>query len=90
MKHCYLNFTLGILSAVLLSTLIYRLQFISQGMNISGVFLGSLIIFAMIVGCLILTKIIRLVIPKTLYWRTLFISINLSFVAFHIQLYMAS
>ena len=89
MQYRHLTITFGIVSIVLLSTLIYKLQYISRGMNISGVFLGGIIIFGIIVGCLVLTKILKLVNRRIPFWPTLLISITLSFIAFHVQLYLA-
>ncbi len=89
MKYRNITLTFGILSIILLITLILKLEHVSQGMNISGVFLGIIIIFGIVVGCVVLTKILRLVNRNIPFWPTLLITTTLSFIAFHLQLYVA-
>ena len=90
MKYRNFTVTLGALSAILLITLFFRLEHLSKGMNISGVILGGVTIFGIIVGCVVLTQIVKLVNKHLPFWPIFLLSCTLSFIAFHIHLYFST
>ena len=90
MKYRNLIVMFGVLSLLLLITLFLKLKHLSQGMNISGIVLGGVIIFGIIVGCAVLTRILRLVNQHIPFWPTFLLSSILAFTAFHIHLYLSS
>ena len=82
-----LKIILGLLSVGLLTTLLFKLTNVPGGMILSGLFLGVMMIFGIILGCLILTGLLKLIFKKTSFLTILFITITISFFAFHYQLY---
>jgi hypothetical protein len=77
----------GLLAIGLLTTLLFKLNKVPGGMILSGLFLGVMLICGIILGCLILTGILKLFIKRTSFLTILFITITVSFLAFHYQLY---
>ncbi len=90
MKYRNLIVMFGVLSLLLLITLFLKLKHLSPGMNISGMVLGGVIIFGIIVGCAVLTRILRLVNQHIPFWPTFLLSSILAFTAFHFHLYLSS
>lgn len=82
-----LKITFGILSVVLLTTLLFKLTNIPGGMILSGFFLGGIMIIGIIIICLILSGLIKLIFKKTSYFTLMFITTSISFLAFHYQIY---
>ncbi len=82
-----LKIIFGILSLVLLTTLIIKLTNVPGGMILSGLFLGGMMIVGIILGCLILTGVLRLFFKRTSFLTILFITTTVSFLAFHYHLY---
>ncbi|WP_316841300.1 hypothetical protein [Pedobacter gandavensis] len=79
--------TFGIISFLLLITLLFKLTGVPGGMILSGLFLGGMMIVGIILGCLILSGLLRLIIKRTSFLTILFITTSISFLAFHYQLY---
>ena len=82
-----LKIIFGILSVGLLTTLLIKLENVPGGMFLSGLFLGGMMIVEIILGCLILTGILRLFFKQISFLSILFITTTISFLAFHYQLY---
>jgi len=82
-----LKIIFGILSLVLLTTLIIKLTNVPGGMILSGLFLGGMMIVGIILGCLILTGVLRLFFKRTSFLTIFSITTAISFLAFHYQLY---
>lgn len=77
----------GFLATVLLITLLTKLKSVPGGLILSGLFLGSMILVAIIIGCLLLTPAIRLLLKKFSFLTIFSILATLSFLAFHYHLY---
>ncbi|HEX8548059.1 MAG TPA: hypothetical protein VF691_13950 [Cytophagaceae bacterium] len=77
----------GTLSAVLLATLFFKLTNVPGGMILSGLALGGMMIVVIILGCLLLTGILRLIIKQASFLTIFSITTFISFLAFHYQLY---
>ncbi len=82
-----LKISFGLISFVLLTTLLFKLTNVPGGIILSGLFLGGMIIVGIILGCLILTGILRLFLKRTSFLTLLFITTTIAFLAFHYQLY---
>src|SRR5690606_14068814 len=82
-----LKIIFGILSVVLLTTLLIKLTNVPGGMILSGLFLGGMMIVGIIIGCLILSGLLKLIFKKTSFLTILSITTTFSFLAFHYQLY---
>lgn len=82
-----LKIVFGILSFGILITLLIKLTNVPGGMILSGLFLGGMMIVGIILGCLILTGILRLFFKQTSFLTILFVTVTVSFLAFHYQLY---
>ncbi len=86
-KDNKLKIIFGTLSAVLLITLLIKLVDVPGGMILSGFILGGMMITVLIISCFILTTIIKLILKRVSYLTVLFITLTISFLAFHYQLY---
>lgn len=82
-----LKIIFGLLSVGLLTTLFFKLTNVPGGMFLSGLFLGGMVIVVIILGCLILTGILKFIFKQTSFLTILFITTTISFLAFHYQLY---
>jgi hypothetical protein len=82
-----LKLTFGIISFLLLVTLLFKLRDVPGGMILSGLFLGLMMIAGIILGCLILAGILKLIFKKTSFLIILYLTTSISFLAFHYQLY---
>lgn len=87
MKDKQLKTIFGILSFVLLATLLLKLTSVPGGMILSGLFLGGMIIIGIIIGCLILSGLLILLFKKISFSTLFFITVSISFLVFHYQLY---
>lgn len=76
-----------LLATALLITLLIKLTSIPGGLILSGLFLGSMILVAIIIGCLLLTPAIRLLCKKFSFLTIFSILATLSFSTFHYHLY---
>ena len=71
----------------LLATLIYKLIEVSDGMILSGLFLGGMVIAMIMIGGLILTSLTKLISRRLPFWTVYFTIIAIAFTVFHYQLY---
>lgn len=87
MKEKNLKFITGVISFLLLISLVVKLFYVPGGMILSGLFLGGIILVAILLSCLIVTALLRLVL-KIFSFLTLYSIITaLSFLVFHYKLY---
>ena len=82
LKIIFVILTVGLLTALLI-----KLTKIPGGMILPGWFLGGMIIIEIIIGCLILSGILRLIFKRISFLTLLFITTTISFLIFHYQLY---
>ena len=82
-----LKIIFGVLSAGLLTTLIFKLTTVPGGMILLGLSLGGMYIVGIIIACLIFSGLLKLFFKKTSYLTLMFITTSISFLAFHYQLY---
>lgn len=82
-----LKIIFGILSIGLLTALLFKLNNIPGGLILSGLFLGIMMIVAIIFGCLIISGLLKLVFKRISFLTLIFISTTFAFIAFHYQLY---
>ena len=75
------------LSIGLLATLLFKLTKVPGGMFLSGLFLGLMLLVLIIIGCLILTAILKLIFKRIHFLTILSILTSISFLIFHYQLY---
>ncbi len=87
MKDRNLKILFGIISAVLLITLLLKLTKVPGGLILSGLFLGSMFICGILIVGLVVTLLLKLLL-KTFSFTTLyFMTITVGFLAYHYQLY---
>ena len=82
-----LKITIGLISLGLLLSLIYKLTYTPNGMILSGLILGVIVILLILVGGLFLTWLTRLLSNRSSFWTIYFIIIAISFAIFHYQIY---
>jgi hypothetical protein len=82
-----LKIIFGLLSVGLLTTLLIKLTNVPGEIILSGLFLGVMMILGIIIGCSIVSGILRLIFKQTSFLIILFITTTISFLAFHYQLY---
>lgn len=82
-----LKIIFGVLTIVLLISLLIKLKSIPGGMILSGLFLGIMLLIGIFVGCLILSSILKLVFEKSSGQTLLSITMTLSLLVFHYRLY---
>ncbi len=82
-----IKFIFGILSVGLFTTLLIKLTNVPGGIILSGLFLGGMMIVGIVLGCLVLTGLLKLIFKKTSFLTILFVTITISFLVFHYQLY---
>jgi hypothetical protein len=82
-----LKIIFGILSIGLLTALLFKLNNIPGGLILSGLFLGIMMIVAIIFGCLIISGLLKLVFKRISFLTLIYISTTFAFIAFHYQLY---
>lgn len=82
-----LKLATALTSSGLLVTLVYKLREVPDGMILSGLFLGGMVITMILVGSLLLTGLAKLVSKNLPFWIVYFTVTSLAFVAFHYQLY---
>jgi hypothetical protein len=76
-----------ILSIGLFTALLFKLNNIPGGLILSGLFLGIMMIVAIIFGCLIISGLLKLVFKRISFLTLIYISTTFAFIAFHYQLY---
>jgi len=77
----------GVLSAILLVSLVVKLIKVPGGMILSGLFLGGLELAGIVFVCLILSAILQIVLKNTSFMTIMLITLTLSFVGMHYQLF---
>ena len=82
-----LKIATGIISLVLLATLIYKLTDVPGGMFLSGLFLGGMWIVIILVVGLLLTWLTILIFKKISFWTIYFSLTAITFAFFHYQIY---
>lgn len=82
-----LKIVFGLLFGFLLTTLLFKLKDIPGGMILSGLYLGGMMIVAIIGGCLIVAGVLRLIFKRTSYQTIFYIMTSISFLAFHYKIY---
>ena len=82
-----LKFIFGVLTIVLLISLLIKLKSIPDGMILSGLFLGIMSLIGIFVGCLILSSILKLIFEKSSGQTILLITMTVSLLVFHYRLY---
>lgn len=87
MRDRNLNITFGIISALLLVSLIAKLTTVPGGMILSGLFLGGMYIIVMLIGCIALSLLLKLLVKNYSFSILYFITISVAFIAYHYHLY---
>jgi hypothetical protein len=87
MKDRNLKIIFGIISVVLLISLIIKLKTVPGGLIISGLFLGGMFIVGILITCLLLAVILKLFFKSYSFLTLYLILISVGFVAYHYQLY---
>jgi len=87
MKDSELKIIFGIVSALLLTTLIIKLTTVPGGLILSGLFLGGMFIVGIIIACLVIALLLKLFVKRYSFSTLYFISLSLAFIAYHYQLY---
>lgn len=82
-----LKILFGATSALLLVTLIIKLNYIPGGMILSGLFLGGMLLVGILMGCCVLARILKLVFKSTSFLTLYSITTTISLLIFHYQLY---
>jgi hypothetical protein len=82
-----LKIIFGVLSVWLLTTLLIKLTKVPGGMILPAWFLGGMYIVGIIIGCLILSGILKLIFKKISFLTLTFITTSIAFLVFHYQLY---
>jgi hypothetical protein len=82
-----LKISSGLLSLVLLVTLILKLQNVPGGMILSGLFLGGMVIIGILLGCIPVASLLKLLFKKSSYFTLYLISTVIAFLYFHYAWY---
>lgn len=82
-----LKITAGVLSAVLFITLILKLDNVPGGMILSGLFLGIIIIFGILLVCLLFATLLGLILKKYSFFTLYLVCTVVAFSIFHYHLY---
>lgn len=77
----------GLLSTFLAISLLVKLRYVPGGMILSGLVLGSMLMVAIIFGCLVVAGLIRLVTKKYSFFTLFSVATIISFLVFHYKLY---
>lgn len=87
MKVRKLRIIFGIFSAILFISLIIKLTVVPGGLILSGLFLGGIILIGILICVLILSGILKLFLKKYSFSTLYFITLTISFTAYHYHLY---
>jgi len=82
-----LKIIFGMLTIVLLISLLIKLKSIPDGMILSGLFLGIMLLIGIFIGCMILSSILNLLFKESSTQALLSITMTLSLLVFHYRLY---
>lgn len=87
MKDRKLKIIAGIISAILLISLIVKLTTVSGGMILSGLFLGGMFIAGLLIASLLVVVIVKVWVSNYSFSTVYFITISIAFLAYHYHLY---
>jgi len=87
MKDRKLKIFAGLISSLLLISLIVKLIYVPGGMILSGLFLGSIVLVAILLGCLIVTTFLKFAFKNYSFLTLYSVITALSFLIFHYNLY---
>lgn len=87
MKGRNLKILSGLFSIAILISLIIKLIKVPGGMILSGLFMGSITIIGILIGCLILVLILKIVFKNYSFLALYSITTAISFLIFHCYLY---
>ena len=87
MKDRNFKMLFGIISAVLLITLLLKLTKVPGGLILSGLFLGSMFIVGILIVSLAVTLLLKLVLKNLSFPTLYFMTLTVGFLAYHYQLY---
>jgi hypothetical protein len=87
MRDRNLKIIFGIISALLLISLITKLTTIPGGLILSGGFLGGMFIVAILIACFLIALLLKSIIKRYSFLTLYLILISISFIAYHYQLY---
>jgi hypothetical protein len=82
-----LKLAFGIISILLLVTLLFKLTEVPGGMILSGLFLGGILIVGILLGSLVLSLLLQIVFKKNSFFTIYAIVISLAFITFHYYIY---
>lgn len=77
----------GFTSGTLLIALIIRVKYLPGGIILPGYFLGGLSVVSILLGCLLLTPILRIVFKRIAFETIFFVILSISFLGFHYVVY---
>jgi hypothetical protein len=87
MKDRKLKIIAGIISSLLLVSLIIKLSTIPGGMILSGLFLGGMFIAGLLIASLLITVIVKIWVSKYSFSTVYLLTISLAFIGYHYHLY---
>ncbi len=87
MRDRNLKIVFGIISALLLITLIIKLTAVPGGLILSGLFLGGMFLVGILIFCLLIALLLKLFLKIYSFSTLYFISISIAFITYHYQLY---
>jgi hypothetical protein len=82
-----LKISFGLLSLILFAALILKLKEIPGGMMLPGYFLGGMALFGILLGCVVITSLLKLIFKKKSYLTLYAISTIIPFSVFYYYLY---
>ena len=82
-----LKIIFGLISLILLASLVYKLTTIPGGMILPGWFFGGMVLVGVIIGGLVLTGLLKLLFNKTSFLALFFIATTASFLFLHYYFY---
>jgi hypothetical protein len=87
MRDRNVKIVFGIISVLLLMTLIIKLTTVPGGIILSGLFLGGMFIVGILIACLLVALLLKLFVKKYSFSTLYFIAISIAFIGYHYQLY---
>lgn len=87
MRDSNLKIIFGIISALLLVSLILKLTTAPGGIILSGLFLGGMILVGILIACVLLALVLQLFLRKYSFSTLYFFASSIAFMAYHYQLH---
>jgi len=87
MKDHTLKYIFGLISSLLLIWLLYKIIKLPGGLILPGYFLGGMLLIGVLVGCLIITAILKLIFKRNSLLTLFSIVATVAFLASHYYLY---